>query len=116
MAIPKPPPHTGPSGLALWESVLSGYDLEFHELALLREAVRTVDQLDKLAVAVNRDGVVSENKVSPALVESRQLRLTLARLLAALRLPTGDEEDLPAANKRPQKRSGPRAPYAIRGA
>lgn len=113
--ISPPPDGTGPSGESLWRSILSDFDLEIHETALLREAVRTTDQLDILAAVVAKDGpMVSDNKIHPALVESRQLRLTLARLLAALRLPTGDEEDQ-AANKRPQRRGGPRTPYAIRG-
>ena len=40
------------NGRALWRDVLGKYELEQHELALLREAVRTVDDLDALAAVV----------------------------------------------------------------
>lgn len=113
--IPSAPKGSGPSGRALWRDVLAKYELEQHELALLREAVRTVDQLDELAGAVAADGAMVDGKVNPGLVEARQLRIALARLLGALRLPAGDEEDQ-AAGRRPQRRVGARGVYAIGGA
>jgi hypothetical protein len=113
--VPNPPAGTKASGRRLWRSVLVEYDCEEHELALLREMVRTVDKLDELAAVVDRDGVMVPGpglttRVHPALVEARQLRIAFARLAAALRLPSGDEGD-PAANRRPQRRSGVRGPY-----
>jgi hypothetical protein len=113
--IPTPPDGAGPSGLALWRDVLSKYDLEQHEVALLREAVRTLDNLDSLADVVARDGITTGAKVHPALVEARQLRIALARLLGALRLPAGDEDDQ-AAGRRPQRRVGARGVYSLGGA
>lgn len=113
--IPTPPDGTGPNGLALWRDVLSKFDLDEHETALLRECVRTVDQLDILAASVNADGAMVDGRIHPALVESRQLRIALARLVAALRLPAGDEDDQ-AAGRRPQRRVGARGVYQIRGA
>ncbi len=71
---------------------------------MLREAARTVDQLDALDDVVRRDGVMLVDRVHPAVVEARQLRLTLARLIASLRLP--DEVD-----ERPQRRGGARGIY-----
>ena len=106
--IPATPKGAGPSGKALWRDILSKYVLEEHELALLREAVRTVDDLDALAAATARDGVTIGARVHPAQVESRQLRLVLARVLAALRLPAGDEGD---QVRRPQRRVGVRGFY-----
>ena len=44
-------------------------------------------------------------------VEARQLRISLARLVGALRLPAGDEDDQPAG-RRPQRRGGARGVYA----
>lgn len=111
--IPAPPAGTGSSGAALWTDVLSRYELDVHEVTLLREAVRTVDQLDTLAGVIARDGAVLAAKVHPALVESRQLRIALARLLAALRLPAGDEDE---SSRRPQRRVGVRGVHAIGGA
>ena len=52
---PKPPPGTGVNGGKLWRDVLDAYELEEHELALLREAVRTVDQLDDLHLDLPRN-------------------------------------------------------------
>jgi hypothetical protein len=110
--IPATPKGAGPSGKALWRDILGKFELEEHEMALLREAVRTVDDLDGLAAVVARDGRTVGAKVHPALVESRQLRLVLARVLAALRMPAGDERDLV---RRPQRRVGVRGFYAPKG-
>ena len=49
---PKPPVASKAGGKALWAAVLDDYELEEHELALLRELVRTVDLLDDLAAVV----------------------------------------------------------------
>lgn len=113
--VGSPPKGAGPSGRALWSDVVSKYDLEEHELALLREACRTVDDLDSLAAVSAAEGMTLGTKVHPAVVEARQLRIALARLLGALRLPAGDEDDQ-SAGRRPQRRVGVRGPYAIGGA
>ena len=44
------------------------------------------------------------------MTEARQQSITLSRLLASLRLPSGEEE----GGVRPQRRGGARAPYAMR--
>lgn len=115
---PAPPRGTGPNGAALWRDVLGEYELEEHELALLREAVRTVDQLDALHEISSREGLVVDgphgSKAHPALTEARQLRIALARVVAALRLPAGDEGD-GSATRRPQRRAGARGIYSING-
>ncbi|MFY1582873.1 hypothetical protein ACN267_32135 [Micromonospora sp. WMMD734] len=113
-----------PSGLRapgrrLWESVTGDYDLDEHELALLVEAVRTVDLLDELERRVRSDGAVIDSpqglKAHPAAVEARQQRIALARLVAALRMPAGDEEGDQVQGRRPQRRTGTRGVYSIRG-
>ena len=111
---PPTPKGSGASGRRLWREVLDQYELEEHELALLREAVRAVDQLDQLDqldAVVRPDGLVFRGgkqgpRVHPAAVEARQLRLVLARVLAALRLPSG------LAGKSPQRRVGTRGVYS----
>lgn len=113
MSTSKPPAGTGPSGRRLWKSVLEKFTLEEAELALLREAVRTVDVLDELAEVIREEGTMTttttgERKVHPAVVESRQLRLALARTIASLRLP---EDDDPS---RPQRRGAARGVYSDR--
>ncbi len=115
---PRPPRGTGRAGAALWRAVLAEYELEEHELLLLREAVRTVDVLDDLALLVARDGAVvgssQGDRAHPALVEARQQRIALARLLAALRLPAGEESE-GGSDRRPQRRVGVRGVYGIVG-
>lgn len=114
--IPAPPVGTGRSGGKLWRDVLAKYELEEHELMLLREMTRTVDLLDKLAAITAREGLLVEgphgSKPHPAVVEARQARIALARLTAALRLPAGDETDQ-AKGRRPQRRVGVRGIYAV---
>jgi len=115
--VPDPPDGAGPSGQALWADVLAKYVLEEHEQALLREAVRSVDQLDTLHAIIDRDGPIIDGpngapRNHPAAVEARQLRIALARIIAALRLPADDDGD--TALSRPQRRSGVRGPYAMK--
>lgn len=118
--IPPAPRGAKTSGRRLWTSVLGEYELEEHELALLREMVRVTDRLDELQATVDRDGLMVPgpgltSRVHPAAVEARQLAIALARLGAALRLPAGDEGDQQQGARRPQRRSGVRGTYGIRG-
>ncbi len=118
LRAPNPPRGTGKAGAALWRAVLTEYELEQHELLLLREAARTVDVLDDLAARVAKDGAVvgssQGDRAHPALVEARQQRITLARLLAALRLPAGEESEQ-GSDRRPQRRVGVRGVYGVVG-
>jgi hypothetical protein len=113
------PRGTGCNGRKLWADVLGKYELEQHELALLREMVRCVDLLDGLHRIASKEGLMVEgphgSKPHPAVTEARQARIALARLTAALRLPAGDEDDS-AAGRRPQRRVGVRGVYSLRGA
>ncbi len=94
------------------------FELEQHELVLLREAVRTVDVLDDLTARVAAEGAVVDSpqgtKAHPALVEARQQRITLARLLAALRLPAGEESEQ-GSDRGGQRRVGVRGVYGVVG-
>jgi hypothetical protein len=110
---PNPPRDLKRSGRALWRAVLSDFDLDEHERQLLHETCRTRDLCDQLQVQLDADGVMSESsqgvRVHPAAVELRQQRITLARLLAALNVPSGE-----AAESTPVR--GVRGVYGIRGA
>ena len=92
---PRMPAGLTGSGRSLWRSTVAQFELEEHELALLREACRVADAIDKLQAAVDRDGVLDESsqgvRAHPALVELRQQRLCFAKLLAALAIPAADE-------------------------
>ncbi len=91
------------------------YEFEEHELVLLREAVRLTDTLTDLQAVVAEEGAVitdtrGERKTHPAVVEARQSRIALARVLAVLRLPSGEDgEHL----RRPQRRAGARGTYQL---
>jgi hypothetical protein len=117
-AAEKPPTGTREAGKRLWSSIVKDYEIEEHERVLLVEAVRTVDLLTDLEKLVRSEGAVIDSpqgrKAHPAAVEARQQRIALARLLAALRLPAGDEYDQ-QTNARPQRRLGARGIYGIRG-
>jgi hypothetical protein len=62
-----------------------------HELLVLLEACRTVDTLNELEDARKAEGSVIDSphgkKAHPAVVEARQQRLVLAKLLASLAIP-----------------------------
>ncbi len=96
--IPSPPAGLAPAGRRLWRSVLADFDLAEHELTLLREACRVADLCAGLAAVVAAEGVIAttrlgEQKVHLAVVELRQQRIVLARLVVALRVPIGDQEE-----------------------
>lgn len=90
-----PPRGLGVRGRELWTSTVLRYQPQEHELQLLLEVARTVDLLDLLQVAIDRDGPLSPwgdgLRAHPAAVEARQHRIALARLVAALGF-TDDED------------------------
>lgn len=95
-------------GKKLWKAVTDDFELGEHELSVLLEASRTVDALDELEKIVRSEGVTHQSpqgvRAHPALVEARQQRVTLAKLVASLRIPLDDEQDA----GRTQQRSGVR--------
>lgn len=105
------------AGRRLWRATVDEFELNEHELGLLREVCRTADTLDALQAVIDTDGVLDESpqgrRVHPALVEIRQQRITFARLVAQLGVPTGDEGQ-PAKGQ--QQRRATRGVYGIRGA
>lgn len=98
------------AGRALWADVTGDYELEQHEAVLLREACRAADRLDELNEIVAAEGVLlhSGDRPHPALVEARQQSIALSRLVASLRLPSGEE------GGRPQRRGAARGAYGVR--
>jgi hypothetical protein len=110
---PRPPRGLKTAGRRLWRDVQSKYELEEHETALLTETCRVADRLEALARVIEREGVIEEGtgRAHPALVESRQLGIALARLQASLRLPAGAEGDQQRGARRPQRRAGVRGTY-----
>jgi hypothetical protein len=111
---PKPPSGLRRSGRALWRAVIHDFELDQHETTILKEACRTADSLDDLQALLDSDGLMSSTsqgpRVHPALVELRQQRIAFARLLTALRIPTGEE-----GSGRTQTRGVVRGVYGIAG-
>jgi hypothetical protein len=89
---------------------VADWDLDEHELTLLRQAVHAADLCDRLQERVDQEGELPGGRVNPALVELRQQRQQLARLIVALRVPLGDEEQQVA----PRQRRGMRGMYGFR--
>jgi len=108
----KQPTGLGPRGRAFWRDTVAAYDLERAELELLAETCRTLDEIDELVVALDRDGMTvpgsaGQTRTHPAINEVRQHRLALGRLLAQLALPDLDGGSIP-------KPSSLRASHAAR--
>jgi len=96
------------AGRRLWASVLDGFELDEHELTLLRQAVRVADTCDQLQMLVDTEGHVvgvgDRARAHPAVVELRQQRIVLARLIVALRVPLGEDEQPKQGAPRLQRR------------
>lgn len=112
----KTPPGLKTAGRRLWRSVTDDYELGEHELTILLEAARTVDALAELEKIVQTEGVTNVSpqgvRAHPALVEARQQRIVLAKLVASLRIPLDDEQ---SAGRLPQQRVGIRNPSLAAG-
>lgn len=110
MAVPKSPAGLKAGGRKLWRTVVADFELGEHELVVLLEAARTVDALQALEDIVTEQGVTNVSpqgvRAHPALVEARQQRVTLAKLIAALRIPLDEDQE----NGRTQRRVGVRPP------
>lgn len=91
MASNRAPNGLGQAGKKLWASVTDRFDLAEHELLVLTEACRTKDTLDALNAAEKAEGAVIMSphglKAHPAVVEARQQRVVLQKLLAGLDIP-----------------------------
>lgn len=109
--IPRPPRGLGGPGRKLWRAVVEPFELEPHELGVLLEAARTADLCADLQLLLTESGLTADSpqgvRVHPAVVELRQQRVTLARLLASLRIPVEDDTG------RVQRRTGARGVYAL---
>lgn len=100
-AVPAPPRGLGTAGRALWRELVKAYELQEHETRLLLECARTADLLDELQAEVRARGAVGEDgEVRRVVVEARQQRLVLARLVTSLRVPDADGARGPARGAR----------------
>ena len=119
MGIPRTPAGAADAGRKLWRAVLDEFELAEHELVLLRQAVRVADTCEALRAVVDAEGELArsrlgETRAHPALVELRAQQLLLARLIVALRVPLGDQEE-GGSTPRSQRR-GLRGMYGLESA
>lgn len=103
------------TGQRLFDAVVADFELGEHEVALLTQAAHVADVCAALQALVDDDGpmvsVRGEVRAHPALIELRQQRALLSRLLVSLRVPMDAEGD----EKRAQRRGGARGFYGIKG-
>jgi len=80
------------------------YELAEHEEAVLLQACRVADLLDRLQAVIDGSEVVVTSpqgaKTHPAVVEFRQQALTLAKCMAALRIPLDEEQTVGRSQSR----------------
>lgn len=94
-------------GRRLIDAVTSEFELTEHELSLLHEAAHVRDTLAELQQLVDREGAMVPRSFEgprvahPALTELRQQRLVYARLIGALGLPVGLDDDAKPGAKAP---------------
>ena len=114
-ALSSPHPHAPADlcavGSALWESVHDGmpdgWEFDDRETAILALACRQADDVARCEAVIERDGVeavgsAGQAVVSPYLVEARQGRQTIARLLGQLGFPDEEEQPQTESSRRAQ--------------
>jgi hypothetical protein len=99
-------------GTRLWKSIAAQFGLEEYEKFVLLQACRCADRLDSMAKELVASTLTVTNYkgdevVHPLIAESRQQSLTLARLLASLRVPSGET----LGDQRLQRRGAVRGTY-----
>lgn len=96
MGIPRPPKGLQVGARALWRSVMNDFELGKHEESVLLQACRIVDLLDELQEVLDKEPAIVSSpqgtKANPAAVEFRQQSLTLAKLMASLRIPLDEDQ------------------------
>jgi hypothetical protein len=86
-------------GQRLWHAIADEFDLSDPEAVRLEEACRIRLRIAQLQATVKADEIMLESsqglRLHPAIAETRQQRLARARILATLKVPALDEDNLP---------------------
>jgi hypothetical protein len=93
---------------AVWSELPATFEFDGRELAILGSACVQADTIAALERAIRRDGVTiagskGQRRLHPAIVEARQGRLALARLLGELQIPDVDARPMSSASQRAAK-------------
>lgn len=103
------PAGLGPRGRALWgliqKGLPDGWELDERECSILALAARQADDLAALERSIKKHGVTvagsaGQPRLNAAVVEARQARQALGRLLGQLALPDEDSQPATEAAKR----------------
>lgn len=104
--IPRAPRGFAKAGKELWRSVHQTFDFEDepHLLAILEQACRTPDEIDRLEAAMEGQpytvlGSAKQVQVHPLVSEARFQRKALAELLSRIALPDNSDPDDPQARR-----------------
>ncbi|OLT08689.1 hypothetical protein BJF77_12040 [Kocuria sp. CNJ-770] len=91
---PRAPRGLGEKSRELWRRTVREYELTDAELVVLGEACRVLHIVEQLEEIVEAKGFMASSsqglRTHPAVVEQRQQRLLLSRLLRELRLPADE--------------------------
>ena len=91
MAGHRPPARLSKSARALWEGVMSKWDLRPDELRILEDACREASLVDRIERELGSDlltpGSTGQVRAHPLLGEVRQHRAAVSQLLSRLNLP-----------------------------
>jgi hypothetical protein len=108
----KAPAGLDKAGKRLWKAILAdlpqGWELDEREAQLLQLAARQAGDLTKLETAIDEEGVITTGStgqvtVHPAVLEARQARLAISRLVGLIEMPDADEKPATAATTRNRK-------------
>lgn len=95
---PRSPAGLGPAGRKFWRDVVGVYDLDPHELHVLAEASRTLDEMERVraeldaAPSLLAKGSMGQAVEHPLLGTLRNHRASLDKLIARLNLPDSEGE------------------------
>lgn len=100
---PTAPGRLSPASRAFWRSIVAGYDLESHHLAILEAACDARDRMDQARTAIETDGAYISGrfgmKAHPALAVERDSRTAMLRALREL----GLDLEAPAVSRSPTR-------------
>lgn len=101
---PDAPKHLSKTGKAMWISIVAEYQLETHQLEILRLLCECLDRLEVCRRRLKKDGLFirdrfEQTKAHPALAEEREHRVLVMRLARELNL----DIELPAESRKPAR-------------